>query len=138
MTHKPSLTLSILFFLIYAAISVTIGIMSSRKETEEDFMIAGRRVHGIQMMATMAAAWFDGVALSVYLAYVYQYGFAALSLFIGIACGFLLFRRFASKIKTLADRLKVYSMPEYFYRILGKRTGILFSVFLITQFFGYL
>ena len=73
---------------MYIAVSVVIGIISSRNETEEEFMIAGRRVHGIQMMATMAAGWFDGFTLAVYLAYVYQYGFAALSLFIGIAAGF--------------------------------------------------
>src|SRR5437899_2931729 len=136
--NPPSIALSIVFFLLYVSISVLIGLVSSRKETEEDFMIAGRKVHGIQMMATMAAGWFDGVTLSIYLAYVYQYGFSALSLFVGIACGFLLFRHFAPRIKTKADELKVYSMAEYFYRLLGQRNGIMFSVFLIVQFFGYL
>ena len=29
-------------------------------------------------------------------------------------------------------------MAEYFYQLLGKKNGIMFSVFLITQFFGYL
>ena len=137
-SHQPSIVLGLFFFLVYVMTSVIIGIVSSRKESEEDFMIAGRKVHGVTMMATMAAGWFDGVTLSVYLAYTYQYGFAALSLFIGIACGFLLFRTFAFRIKKKADDLQVYSMPEFFFRMLGKRNGIIFSVFLITQFFGYL
>src|SRR6266481_3184200 len=129
-SSHPSIALSVVFFFVYVAISVAIGIISSRNETEEDFMIAGRRVQGVQMMATMAAGWFDGVTLSIYLAYVYQFGFPALALFVGIGGGFLLFRHFAARIKKKADELKAYSMPEYFFYLLGKRNGIMFSVFL--------
>src|SRR2546421_10495832 len=135
---QSSTVLSLLFFAIYVLISVIIGIVSSRRESEDDFMIAGRKVHGIQMMATMAAGWFDGVTLATYTAYVYLFGFGALSLFVGIGGGFLLFRLFAARIKRTADQLKVYSMPEFFYALLGKRNGILFSIFLIVQFAGYL
>lgn len=133
-----SLTLSLVFFVAYVAVSVVIGIVASRRESEEDFMIAGRRVRGVLLMATMAAGWFDGVTLSIYMAYVYQFGLPAISLFVGIAFGFLLFRRFAPRFKRVADEHRVYTMPEYFFRILGRRNGIMFSVFLITQFFGYL
>jgi len=133
-----SLLLSIVFLLIYVAVAWGIGIVSARRESEEDFMIANRDVHGIQTMATMAAGWFDGVTLSVYLGYLYLYGVSALSLFIGISFGFLLFRCFASRIKKNADKWKAYSMPEYFLHVLGKRNAILFSLFLIVQFFGYL
>ncbi len=134
----PSLSLTILFLAAYAVISLVIGLLSGRNETEDEFMIAGRRVHGIQMMATMAAGWFDGVTLSVFLAYVYQYGFGAISLFIGIALGFLLFRHFAQRIKTKADEIKAYSMPEFFSHELGPRNGMIFSLVLVTQFAGYL
>lgn len=136
--NHPSILLSIIFFLSYVGASALIGFVASRRETEEQFMIAGRRVHGLLLMATMAAGWFDGVTLSVFLAYIYSFGFGALSLFVGISCGFLLFRYFAPRIKRTADRVKAYSMPEFFYRLLGKRNGILFSVFLLAQFFGYL
>jgi SSS family solute:Na+ symporter len=140
MTSAPpiSVPLGVLFFLAYVAVSIAIGVFASRKETEEEFMIAGRRVRGLLLMATMAAGWFDGVTLSVYLAYIYSYGLSALSLFIGISLGFLLFRHYADRIKSLADKFHVYSMPEYFYRLLGRRNGIMFSIFLTTQFFGYL
>jgi len=137
-TDSLSLLLGSAFFLLYIAVSILIGVVASRRETEEDFMIAGRRVHGIVLLATMAAGWFDGVTLSIYLAYIYQFGLPALSLFIGISFGFLLFRRFAPRIKRLADKQKAYTMPEYFYHVLGKRNGIMFSIFLIVQFFGYL
>jgi len=127
--------LSVLFFTIYVAIAVTIGIVSSRKETEDDFMIAERKVQGVQVAATMSAGFFDGSVLAIYLAYIYQYGFSAVWLFVGLALGFLLLKKYAGRIKQKADELKVYSMSEYFFRILGKKNGLMFSFFLVLQFF---
>lgn len=128
----------ILYFLIYIVVVVLIGYVSSKKETEEDFMIAERKVTGVQLAATMSAGCFDGTILALYFAYIYQYGFSAIWLFIGMFIGFYFFRRYASKIKEKADELKVYTMPEYYYRLFGKRNGIMFSIFLVTQFFFWL
>lgn len=129
------MTLSIIFFILYIAILVIIGLVSSRKESEDGFMIAERKVEGVQVAATMSAAFFDGFMLSVYIAYVYQYGFSAIWLFVGLALGLLLLKKYAGKIKQKADELKVYSMPEYFFRVLGKKNGLMFSLFLVFQFF---
>src|SRR3989344_4416021 len=109
--------LSILFFALFIGIVLVIGVVSSRKETEEDFMIAERKVKGFQVAATMSAGYFDGATLAIYIAYVYQYGFSAIWLFIGIALGFILVIKYAYRIKQKADELKVYSMPEYFFRL---------------------
>jgi len=129
------MTLTITFFLIYIAIVVTIGIMTYRKETEEDFMIADRKVAGIQVAATMSAGFFDGAVLSIYLAYIYQYGISAAWLFVGLALGFILLRRkYAKIIKQKADEMKAYTMAEYFYKIFGKRNGLVFSFILILQY----
>lgn len=127
--------LTILFFIIYVAVVVVIGIVSSRQETEDGFMIAERKVRGLQVAATMSAGFFDGATLSIYLAYIYLYGFSAIWLFVGIALGFLFVRKYAHKIKQKADEMKVYSMPEYFFKILGKKNGLMFSFFLVLQFF---
>ena len=137
-TTVPSTPLTILLFSVYVAIAVAIGIYASRRETEEDFMIAERRVHGLQMIATITAGMFDGAILSIYIAYVYQFGFSAMWFFVGLCLGFLLFRHLAFKIKLKADEMRAYSMPEYFYKLLGKQTGVMFSIFLVVQFFGYL
>ncbi len=125
----------IIWFVIYILILIIIGIVSSRKATEDDFMIASRKVKGVQVAATMSAGFFDGAILSIYLAYIYQYGLSAIWAFVGLALGFLFLRRYASRIKKQADEMKVYSMPEYFYKILGKKNGLIFSFFLILQFF---
>lgn len=129
------MTLSILFFLLYLGVVLLIGYLASRKETEEGFMIAERKVAGLQLMATMTAGLFDGATLSIYLAYIYQFGFSAIWLFVGLALGFLFLRLFAERIKSRADELKVYTMSEYFFRVIGKRSGILFSIILIVVFF---
>lgn len=129
------MNLSLVYFFIYLAIVVAIGLWSSRKETEEGFMIADRNVHGFQVAATMSAGFLDGFTLATYMAFLYQYGFSATWGFVGFALGFMLLRKYAGKIKQKADELRVYSMPEYFYRLLGKRNGLMFSCFLIIQFF---
>ena len=98
-------------------------------------MIADRKVEGLQVAATMSAGFFDGSTLAIYLAYLYQYGLSAIWLFIGLALGYFLLRKHAWKIKQIADANHVYSMPEYFYKILGKRNGLMFSFLLVLQFF---
>lgn len=130
--------LSILFSLAYLSIVITIGWIASRNETEEGFMIADRRVAGLQLAATMSAGFFDGATLSIYLAYIYQYGLSALWLFIGLGLGFLCLRHCAARIKQKADALKVYTMPEYFLRTIGLRSGLAYSVVLIIAFFFWL
>lgn len=130
--------LALLLFSSYIIIAIAIGLFSARKQSEDGFMIAERRVHGIQMIATITAGIFDGAVLSIYIAYVYQYGISAMWFFVGLSLGFLLFRHFATRIKERSDSMKAYSMPEYFYRLYGKRIGMMFSLFLVVQFFGYL
>src|SRR3989344_3133720 len=130
--------LSILFFLLYIAVVVAIGIIASRKETEEGFMIADRKVAGLQLAATMSAGFFDGATLSIYVAYVYQFGLSAIWLFIGLGLGFLCLRRFSERIKRKADELQVYTMPEYFLHTVGRRSGLAYSIVLIIAFFFWL
>lgn len=130
--------LSILFFLLYIVVVTIIGWIASRRETEEGFMIADRKVAGFQLAATMSAGYFDGATLSVYIAYVYQFGLSALWLFVGVALGFIVLRRFAGRIKQRADELKVYTMSEYFFHTIGRRSGLAYSIVLVLAFFFWL
>jgi SSS family solute:Na+ symporter len=127
--------LPILFFALYIAVVVIIGIISSRKETEDGFMIADRNVKGFQLAATMSAGFFDGAILGFYFAYLYQYGASAIWLFLGGFIGLYIFRKYAPRIKEKADQLQVYTMAEYFFRLFGRRNGIMFTIFLVIQFF---
>lgn len=127
--------LSLIFFLLYCAAVLIIGWIASRRETEEGFMIADRKVAGMQLAATMSAGYFDGATLAIYLAYVYKFGLSAIWMFAGMALGFTMLRFFAHRIKQKADELKVYAMPEYFLHVIGKRSGICYSAVLIVVFF---
>ncbi len=126
--------LSILFFSLYVVIVILIGWVTSRRETEDGFMIADRKVAGIGLAITMTGGFFDGATLAVYMAYVYQFGLSALWLFVGFAVGFLVLRCFAPRIKRTADEHGIYSLPEYFYRTIGPKSGIMFSIILVTAF----
>lgn len=132
------MTLSVLFFVVYICVVIVIGLFTSRQQTEDGFMIAERKVKGIQLAATFSATFFDGFVLSIYMAYVYQYGISALSGFIGFALGFLLLRKYAPRIKEKADELNAYSMPEYFFRILGKRNGLMFTFLILVMLLALL
>lgn len=132
------MSLSILFFLLYIAVVVIIGWVTSRRESEDGFMIADRKVAGLALAISMTAGYFDGGTLAVYMAYVYQFGLSALWLFIGFALGFLILRHFAPRIKKTADERGIYSLPEYFYRAIGPWSGIMFSVMIVIAIFLFL
>lgn len=130
--------LSIFFFLLYIAAVVLIGWIASQKQTEEGFMIAERNVVGLQLVATMSAGFFDGATLSIYIAYIYQFGLSAIWLFIGLGLGLFVLRQFATRMKQKADELRVYTMPEYFLRTIGAQSGLLYSIVLTIAFFCFL
>lgn len=132
------MSLSIVFFSLYVVIVILIGWVTSRRETEEGFMIADRRVAGIALAISMSAGYFDGATLAVYMAYVYQFGLSALWLFIGFALGFIILRHFAPRIKKIADERGIYSLPEYFYRLIGPWSGMMFTVILTISIFLFL
>lgn len=133
-----SLILTTTFFGIYVFVLALIGYSSSKDPSEDDFMLADRKVSGFQLIASLSAGYFDGVTLSVYIAYVYDFGAAAIALFIGLSVGFLVFRQFAPRIKAKADEIGAYSMPEFFLKSLGKRNAVMISLFLLTQYTAYL
>ncbi len=129
---------ALIYFGLYLAIVLGIGVISSRRETEEGFMLAERQVGGIQLAATMTAGFFDSAVLALYIGYLYEFGFSAIWIFVGILLGFVVVRRYAARIREKAHELGAYSMPEYFYRFLGKRNGLTFSAVLVVQFLIFL
>ena len=71
------MNLTIFFFILYVLVLIIVGVVTSRNTNEEGFMIAERKVKGPQLAATFSATFFDGSVLSIYVAYVYQYGLSA-------------------------------------------------------------
>lgn len=130
--------LALAFFALYILIAILIGLAASRGESEEGFMIADRKVSGLRLVATMSAGFFDGCTMGAYTAYTYQYGLSAIWVFVGLIIGFYVVRIFAARVRRIADRLQVYTMSEYFSRVLDKKNGLMVSVFVLVEYLSLL
>jgi len=126
----------------YFVIVLFIGYFSGRKQTPDDFLICGRKLPAFQIIATISASWVGGGAIIAYGAYVYQFGVAALSVYVGFFFSMLIFLRFAPAIREKAGELKHLTLADYFSHEVGKHaghvaaivTGIGYLLFLVNQF----
>ena len=67
----------LLLILAYFAILVTIGYLSSRRQSDEDFLIAERKLGAWSTMATVNASK-TGSIIMIFVAMVYLWGFSAI------------------------------------------------------------
>ncbi|PIN89345.1 hypothetical protein COU60_04300 [Candidatus Pacearchaeota archaeon CG10_big_fil_rev_8_21_14_0_10_34_76] len=129
-------TLDLIFIFLYFALLLIIGYFASRKQKEEDYLIANRNLGTWQTMMTTNASK-SGSILMLFVGLVYLWGFSAIWYFIGVVTGALLFIPFAIKIKkTVSD--KHYTLPHYFKYRYGKRVGFFASLLSIVLMFGLL
>lgn len=73
----------------YALVCILIGFWSSRKNKDEDYLIAGRNMSLVGFVASVVASYVGGAAIVLYSAYVYKFGISAIAVFLGTAAGFL-------------------------------------------------
>ena len=99
----------------YALACIIIGVWSSRKQKDEDYLIAGRKMNAWSFMASVVASYIGGAAIVAYTAFVYQFGISAIALFMGTALGFLLFVPYALKIYKYSTKKKFHTLSDYFY-----------------------
>jgi len=122
----------------YALACIVIGIWSSRKQKEEDYLIAGRKMGVWAFMASVVASYIGGAAIVAYTAFVYQFGISAIALFMGTAIGFLLFVPYALKIHRYSAQKKFHTLSDYFYFKFDKVSGLLSAIILLIVYFGML
>jgi len=75
---------------LYFAVLLVIGYFSSRKQKDEDYLIADRKLGAWSTMATINASK-TGSILMIFVALVYLWGFTAILYFIGGLLGMLVF-----------------------------------------------
>jgi Na+/proline symporter len=119
---------------IYFAILLFIGYFSSRKQKDEDYLIADRKLGAWATMATMNASK-SGSILMTFVALVYLYGFSAVWYFVGVIAGIVLFIPFALRLKEHSEQ-KFYTLADYFKKIYGKKPAIFASLISILIMFG--
>lgn len=128
--------LDLTFIFLYFTLLLFIGYHASRKQKEEDYLIADRKLGTWQTMMTTNASK-SGSILMTFVALVYLWGFSAIWYFIGVVFGAILFIPFAVKIKDKVTD-KHYTLPHYFKFAYGKRTGFFASLLSIILMFGLL
>lgn len=119
---------------IYLAIMLFIGWYSSKKiESNEDFLIAGRRLGPILMAGTIAATEIGGgSSLGVVEKAYGNWGMSASWYVIAMAITFVILALFAGKIRSAL----VKTVPEYFRRRYGEAPGFITAVIMILPLIG--
>ncbi|MCF8328429.1 MAG: sodium:solute symporter family protein [Bacteroidales bacterium] len=129
---------NLIMLIVYALICVGIGLWSSRRQKEEDYLIAGRKMSLYGFMASVVASYIGGAAIVAYSAFVYQFGLAAIMVFVGTGVGFLIFIPYALKLRKISYEKKFYTLSDWFYYKYNKKVGLISAIILFVVYFGML
>lgn len=130
--------IDIAFLLAYALICVFIGWRSSRRQKDEDYLIAGRNLNILGFMASVVASYIGGAAIVAYAAYVFQFGISALAVFLGTAAGFLIFIPYALKLRKISTEKEFHTLSDWFFFRYNNRIGTASALILFIVYFGML
>ncbi|MDO9592253.1 MAG: sodium:solute symporter family protein [Erysipelotrichaceae bacterium] len=119
---------------VYMLIMLFIGWWSSKRiKTNEDFMVAGRRLGPILMAGTLAATEIGGgSSLGVVEKGFGEWGLGAHWYVSTMGIAFIILAFLAPKFRNA----KVKTVPEYFRRRYGKSTGLITSIVMILPLIG--
>jgi len=129
---------NLMMLLGYAVICIIIGLVSTRGNRDEDYLIAGRKIGLFGFVSTVVASYIGGAAIVAYSAYVYKFGISAIAVFVGTAAGFLLFIPYALKLRKFSTKKKFLTLSDWFYFKYDKKTGVASALILFVVYFGML
>ncbi|MEI8006128.1 MAG: sodium:solute symporter family protein [Bacteroidota bacterium] len=128
----------ILLLVLYASTSLGIGLYASKRKSDSDFMIAGRKIGIIGFVTSVVASYIGGAALVAYSAYVYRFGMSAFAVFIGTAIGFLVFIPYGIKLRKFSGEKQFYTLSDWFYFKFNKPVGLFSAIILLIVYSGML
>ena len=128
----------ILLLTLYALTCLGIGLYASRRKTDADFMIAGRKIGIIGFVTSVVASYIGGAALVAYTAYVYRFGISAIAVFLGTAIGFIVFIPYALKLRKFSGEKEFYTLSDWINFKMGKTAGLASAVILMIVYSGML
>lgn len=132
-------TIDLLLLILYALVCIGIGLWSSRKQKDEDFLIAGRQLNLWGFVTSVVASYIGGAAIVAYTAYVYNFGISALAVFIGTSIGFLIFIPYSLKLRKISGEKRFITLSDWFYyKFNNKLVGFLSALILFIVYFGML
>jgi SSS family solute:Na+ symporter len=113
--------LDLTFIILYFLLVFFVAVWRTKRASEEEFLIAGRKV-GILGTLSSINATKTGSIILLFTAILYAYGFSAIWYFIGVAAGYLLFIPFATKLHKYHGEAH-YTLADYFFEKYGQLTG---------------
>jgi Na+/proline symporter len=122
----------------YALVCIAIGLISTKGNRDEDYLIAGRKIGLFGFVSTVVASYIGGAAIVAYSAYVYKFGISALTVFLGTAAGFLIFIPYALKLRKYSTKEQFLTLSDWFYFKYDKKTGVASALILFVVYFGML
>jgi Na+/proline symporter len=128
----------IILLVLYALTCLGIGLWASRRKTDSDFMIAGRKIGIIGFVTSVVASYIGGAALVAYTAYVYRFGISAIAVFAGTAIGFIIFIPYAMKLRKYSGEKQFYTLSDWFSFRISKPVGLASAVILLFVYSGML
>ncbi len=122
----------------YALVCIIIGLISTKGNKDEDYLIAGRKIGLFGFVSTVVASYIGGAAIVAYSAYVYKFGISAITVFLGTAAGFLIFIPYALKLRKFSTKKQFLTLSDWFYFKYEKKTGVASALILFVVYFGML
>ena len=124
-------------FLIFAyfVVLLIIGWRYSKRQSQEDFLIAERKLGAFSSMMTINASK-TGSILMIFVALAYLWGFSAIWYFLGVVAGALLFIPFALRLRERSERY--YTLADYFRHNYGRGASYFASLLTIFGMVGFL
>ncbi len=132
------MSLTVVLVILYFLALLSIGYFASRKETEEGFLIADRKVRWPSLVATLSGGYVGGGVLILLASWAFKYGFSVLWIFCGSSLGFIMFIPISKKLRALAEEHKFYTISDYIYHKFDKKTGVLGTLSVFVYFFFWL
>lgn len=113
----------------YAIFLIILGYLASKGKGFTWYLIADRKVGPLGLGCSIAAGFFDGFILVTYTGFVYKYGWPAISLFVGIVLGFIMFSFFTARLQHEAKENGYFGMSDYFENHYGKPAAKIVSFY---------
>ncbi|MFH0846284.1 MAG: hypothetical protein V1851_02720 [Patescibacteria group bacterium] len=132
MSYNNILLIALYFIAVFA-----IGLWTKKRESSEDYVIAGRKIGFLQSSASMFAV-IGGFILVGQAALAFELGFGAMWFWVGAGLGLVLLGFNAKKVKEISDDKKYLTISEYIQEKFGNKNAKISSIVLFVAFFSLL
>ncbi len=124
---------------LYLALMVGLGFYAQRrKQSVEDYFVAGRRRGPATIACLWIAAWIGGASVVGTSARIYEFGVTGVWYILAIAIGCLLFGLFfARRVKEVGDRHQHLTYPDFIEQQYDNRTRVVATVSTVLAYTAY-